>query len=353
VRDGASVLPVLSPAAQRLVRPPAFAAVGCKPAVTSLSGRGEHVAALGDARGGGADLLVLAPATANTVSKVALGVDDNALLTFATTLAARVPILVAPAMHATMLANPPVQENLARLRARGAVVLAARMEEEAAKMASIEEIDAHARRLLSGRPLANRRVLVVAGPTAEPLAEDLVLTNRASGATGVALAEEAFRRGAEVELWMGDVEEPVPTWIGFRRFSTVDDLLALAPLARGFDAVFVPAAVGDYAPAARANGPGEVPLRPLPKFVDAVRKHFAGPLVAWKAQAGGDDAALRRRAQELRARLDATLVVGNRVEDVSAARTRALLVAARSAQPFEGTREALAAALLEAVFPRR
>lgn len=342
---GAEVQAVLTPAAARLVGLMALRdATGFAP-VTALTGEGEHVREL---QAGGADLLLLAPCTANTLGKVALGLDDNPVTTYATVLLSRVPVLVAPAMHDTMWDNPAVRLNLQRARDLGCHIALPRSEEGAAKMASLEDLEAWVLRLLGPQTLARRRVVVVAGPTSEPLGDDLWLSNRSTAATGLALAREAFRQGGDVELWVGG-EAPAPAGVAVRRFTTVDDLLALAPHTRGADAVLVPAAVGDYAAAGPRDAQGRVPLRPTPKFVDAVREHFRGPLVCFKAESGLDDKALLARARELQQRVGAALVVANTLERVGPSQTQALLVDAQGAVPFRGSKEALARAVLERV----
>jgi phosphopantothenoylcysteine decarboxylase / phosphopantothenate---cysteine ligase len=343
---GAEVQAVLTPAALRLVGPAAFRdASGLEP-VTALSGEGEHVREL---RPGGADLLLLAPCTANTLAKVALGIDDNPVLTFATVLLGHVPTLLAPAMHDEMWANPAVRLNLQRAHDLGCVVVAPRSEEGAAKMAPLEDLEAWVLRALGPGRLMGRRMLVVAGPTSEPLGDGLELSNRSTGSTGVLLAREAFHQGAEVTLWLGGSAAPPPGVRDVHRFTTVDDLLALAPQARSFDAVLLPAAIGDYAAASERDAQGKVALRPTAKFVDAVRAHFGGVLVAFKAESGLDDKALVAKARGLQGRVRAALVVANDLDRVGRDATEALLVAPEGVVPFRGSKAALAMAILERV----
>lgn len=345
---GGEVQVVLSPAALQLVGLAALRDASGSEPVTALTGKGEHVREL---LSDGADLLLLAPCTANTLGKVALGLDDTPVTTFASVLLGRVPVLVAPAMHDTMWANPAVRANVARLRDLGCVVLAPRSEEDAAKLASLEEVVAWAARLVGPRALEGRRVLVVAGPTAEPVAPGHWLSNRSSAATGLALAEEAFRCGADVEVWLGWGPAQAPWGCASRRFGTVEELLALAPETARFDAVLVPAAIGDYA-AAGAMERGRVPLRPTPKFLDAARQHFPGPLVAFKAESGLDDKALLARARELQERVHASLVVANRLEAVGPEATEALLVGPEGVVPFRGSKQALAEEVVRRVAAR-
>jgi phosphopantothenoylcysteine decarboxylase/phosphopantothenate--cysteine ligase len=336
-------------AAQRLLGPGSLRdACGAEP-VLQLTGAGEHVREL---MPGGASLLLIAPCTANTLGAIVHGLDDNPVTTFASVLLGTVPVVLAPAMHDSMWRNPAVRANLQRARELGIVLVEPAHVEGAAKMAPLEDIVAWVERAAGPGTLRGKRVLVVAGPTEEPLGQDLVLSNRSSGATGLALAREAFRLGAEVELW-GGADMPAVVGCGLRRFGTVDDLLALAPRARDFDAVLVPAAIGDY----RATEPlgsegGAIPMRPTPKFLNALREHFQGPLVAFKAEAGADDKTLLAKARALQQRVGAALVVANSLERVGPAASAALLVTPADAQPFEGTRDALAAEVLRRVAAR-
>ncbi|HEV8358928.1 MAG TPA: phosphopantothenoylcysteine decarboxylase [Candidatus Thermoplasmatota archaeon] len=343
---GAEVQAVATPAALRLVGPAALRdATGLEP-VAQLTGRGEHVREL---LPDGADLLLLAPCTANTLGKVALGLDDSPVTTFASVLLGHVPVVIAPAMHATMWDNAAVRLNLQRARDLGCVIVAPRLEEGAAKMAPLDDLEAHVLRALGAGTLAGRRVVVVAGPTSEPLGEGLWLSNRSTAGTGLALAREAFRQGADVELWLGAATPDAPAGCTLRRFTTVEELLALAPHAHGADAVLVPAAVGDYAAAGPRDASGRVPLRPTPKFVDVLREGFDGVLVCFKAESGLDDKALLAKARALQERTRAALVVANDLERVGRAATEALLVEPERATPFRGPRDELAAEVLRRV----
>ena len=352
IRHGARVLPVMTREAARIVHPNALEfATGVKP-VTELTGAVEHVAALGKGQGGAA-LMLVAPCTGNTVSKIALGIDDSPVTTFVSTGLATTPILLAPAMHETMYDNPFLVENLERLRRAGVHFVEPAMEEGKAKLAEPGTIVEHVLRLAGPRTLAGKRVLVVNGATHEPIDAMRVVTNRSTGATGAALAREAFRLGADVELWHAHGDAPLPAHVPLRRFSSVRDLLAMAPDARGFDAVLVPAALSDYAPAPREGkvssraGDLDLKLHPAPKFIDALRESFDGALVPFKAESGVAGDALVEKARATLRRVGASFVVANDLADVSAVRHRALLVDAASATPVEGAKDALARAVLD------
>ncbi|MEW6284118.1 MAG: bifunctional phosphopantothenoylcysteine decarboxylase/phosphopantothenate--cysteine ligase CoaBC, partial [Candidatus Eremiobacterota bacterium] len=197
MRHGAEVHPVLTPAACELIAPAALDwATGNAP-VVRLTGRAEHLELCG--REGICKLLLVAPATANTLGKMALGLDDTPLTTVATTaLGAGIPVMVAPGMHEPMYHHPAVRDNLARLERIGVQVVPPLLEEGKAKMASPECILEAVLARLGSRRLRGRRVLLTAGPTREPLDAVRVITNPSSGRMGVELAREASLRGAEV-----------------------------------------------------------------------------------------------------------------------------------------------------------
>lgn len=353
MRHGARVVPVMSKDAQKIIHPYALEfASGVKP-ITEITGRVEHVDLLG--RGPGkADLLLVAPCTGNTLSKMALGIDDGPVTTFASTGLTTTPTLVCPAMHDSMYDNPFLLENVERLKRAGVHVLDPKLEEGKAKLAEPEDIVEHVLRLLGPGTLRGKRLLVVNGATQEPIDAMRVVSNKSTGRTGAALVREAFRLGADVEHWFGHGEAELPK-VPTRRFSTVADLMALAPEAKGFDAVLVPAALGDFGPAPvmgkiSSEGDGlDLHLRPLPKVIHELRKRHAGLLVAFKAESTVTDEALVARARRSLARSGADLVVANRLEDVAPDRHRAFLVDASSAQPLEGAKDDLALAILSRV----
>jgi phosphopantothenoylcysteine decarboxylase/phosphopantothenate--cysteine ligase len=341
---GATVQPFVSSSALQLVGLDALRDASGEEPVVALTGAGEHVRELGP---GGADLLLLAPCTANTLAKVALGIDDTPVTTLASVLLGRVPVVVAPAMHDTMWSNPAVRANVERLRGMGCEIVQPLQEEGAAKMAVLDAIEAHVFRALGPRTLQGRRVLVVTGPTAEPLRDGLWLSNRSSGSTGLAIAREAFRCGADVTLWIGWTADAGPSWIPRRRFGSVQELLDLAAETASFEAVVVPAAIGDYA-ASGSPTPGDaIALKPTAKFLDAVREHFGGALVAFKAESEVEDKELLARARALQQRVRASLVVANRLERVGPTETEALLVEERDARPFRGSKDQLAGAIVD------
>src|SRR6476659_1589391 len=199
-----------------------------------------------------ADLLVIAPLSANTLAKLANGLADNVLTQLA--LAFRGPFLVAPAMNVRMWEHPATRGNVETLQSRGVELIGpetgelAEGEEGMGRMSEPEAIFARVRELLGeSDTLAGKRVLVTAGGTREPLDSVRFVGNRSSGRMGVALAEEARTRGAEVTLLAANLAVPAPAGVEVVETPTAADLAREAK-ARAADVVLMAAAVADYAP---------------------------------------------------------------------------------------------------------
>lgn len=255
VLAGHDVHVVPTEGALRFVGRPTLEAISRNPVHTDLyEGVAEvrHVA-IGQA----ADLIVIAPATANTIAKLATGLADDLLGN--TVLASEAPVVIAPAMHTEMWRHPATQANIATLRSRGVTVVGpavgqltgadsgpGRMEEPEVIAAAALEVAAASGR----RDLAGVRIVVTAGGTREPLDPVRFLGNRSSGKQGVAIARAARARGADVVLIAANLEVPDPTGCDIRRVSTALELqAAVTEAALDADVVVMAAAVADYRPA--------------------------------------------------------------------------------------------------------
>jgi len=245
VRAGHDAYPIVTEGAARFVAPETFFALARK---SPSEGPYPHLER--------ADLLVIAPLTANTLARLAHGLADD-LLTEAA-LAHDGPVVVAPAMNVRMWQHPATQANVETLRARGVIFVGpadgelAEGESGPGRMSEPEEIAEVVEHSLStpSGPLAGRRVLVSAGGTREQLDAVRFLGNRSSGRMGVAVAEEARRRGADVTLLAANVAVPVSGGITVVETPTAADLEREA-IARGdADVIVMAAAVADYRPAA-------------------------------------------------------------------------------------------------------
>lgn len=329
IRHGAEVHVVMSKDAQTIVHPWALEFATGKPTITEITGQVEHVSLCGDVPDR-ADLLLIAPATANTISKIAYGIDDTTVTTFATTaIGGGVPVIIVPAMHGSMMAHKIVLANIAKLEKQGIRFLKPKSEESGAKMPSVDYIVSSVIAEIGKRDLKGRKVLVIAGATEEPIDDVRIVTNRSTGETGVELARAAHERGADVELWMGRAEVELPAHIETTRFSSFNDLAKLVKGAKRKDIVFFPAAVSDYSPRKQA---GKLPssesaititLARNPKLIDRIKAKL---VVGFKAQARVKDDELIRKASYLIKRSKCALVVANKVEDVGKGKTRVVLV---------------------------
>jgi phosphopantothenoylcysteine decarboxylase/phosphopantothenate--cysteine ligase len=269
-----------------------------------------------------ADLFVIAPLSANTLAKLAHGLADNVLTQLA--LAFRGPVLVAPAMNVRMWEHEATRENVRALRARGVELIGpeagelAEGEEGMGRMSEPEAIFARVRELLGeSDTLAGKTVLVTAGGTREPLDSVRYVGNRSSGRMGVALADEARKRGAEVTLLAANLAVPAPAGVEVVETPTAADLAREAKARVGADVVLMTAAVADYAPdrmAGKRPKSGEdwqVTLHPTEDVLRALGESRNGAVLVGFGAEEGEAGLERKRHMLAEKRLD--LVVFNDV----------------------------------------
>src|SRR5512142_879491 len=228
VKGGGKVRVAMTPAATRFVAPLTFQALSGAPALIDLLDPAAESTYGHLALARMADLVILAPATADLIARVRAGMADDAVTT--TVLAATCPVLVAPAMNTRMWRNPATQENLAALRARGLLVVGPAAGELAdgdvgeGRLADPEDIAEAAARILGRRDLVARRVVVTAGPTREPIDPVRFISNPSSGKMGYAIARVASRRGADVSLVSGPTGLPDPPGVKVVRVGTAEQM---------------------------------------------------------------------------------------------------------------------------------
>jgi phosphopantothenoylcysteine decarboxylase/phosphopantothenate--cysteine ligase len=361
VRAGHEVIPLVTRGADRFVRRETFFALARKavPAASSLDAYAyPHLTR--------ADLLVIAPLTANTMAKLAYGLADDVLTEAA--LAHRGPVLVAPAMNPRMWAHPATQANAATLADRGVELIGPDEGETAegelgvGRMAEPEEILARCQELLgtSVGALSGKRVLVSAGGTREPLDAVRFVGNRSSGRMGVALAEEARRRGAEVTLIASNLAVPAPEGIAVVEAPTAADVEHAATANAEADVVLMAAAVSDYRPAEieRAKRPKDgtswrIELEPT---VDVLRelgeRRVNGQVLVGFAAEAGENGLERAREKLVAKQVD--LIVYNDVSraDVGfdALENEVVIVSADHERRVEkAPKEVIAAVILDEV----
>src|SRR5437870_627740 len=248
VKAGHEVTPVLTADAERFVTVHTFEALARRESPRDLY---PHLL--------DADLLVVAPLSANTLAKLAQGLADNVLTQ--TALAFDGPVLAAPAMNPRMWSQAATEANVETLRRRGIELIGPEQGDTAegevgvGRMTQPEEIFERCVSLLEKRgQLRGRRVLVTAGGTREPLDAVRFLGNRSSGRMGAALAEEARRRGADVTLLAANLAVPAPRGVEVVEAPTAEAMLEAALARRDADVVLMAAAVADYRPAESADG---------------------------------------------------------------------------------------------------
>jgi phosphopantothenoylcysteine decarboxylase/phosphopantothenate--cysteine ligase len=274
-RKGATVHVVTTPAARQIVHPNAFEYASQNPVINELTGKVEHVALLG--KDGSADLLLIAPCTANTIGKIAHGIDDTPVTTCAVTaLGSGKPVVVVPAMHLSMYSQPLVRENINRLGELVHFVLP-RLEEDRAKFADIREIVLTVERLLSQWDLTKKKVLITSGATIEALDPIRILTTRSSGRTGREIAYEAFRRGADVTI----VHNSTAQLVNQIRVESAAEMseAVLIELEKGYDLFINAAAISDFTvdkhdKKIRSGQALHLELRNVPKLTDIVRAKY-------------------------------------------------------------------------------
>ena len=296
VQRGDDVDVVMTEGAERFVGALTFAALTRKPVLTSLWDAPETIPHIALARA--ADAIAIVPATANVIAKLALGIADDLLANIA--LAARVPLVVAPAMNAAMYEHPATQAHLGTLRARGVTIVEpgvgflAERETGVGRLADrdaiVAAIDASAVR---ANELAGQRVVITAGPTREAIDPVRFLSNASTGTMGIELAREARARGAEVDLVLGPTHVAAPAGVRVMRVVSAQEMydatLACAP---GADVAIATAAVADWRPAERfdhkvkkAQGGDVLPLVRTPDILAALGERKNGTfLVGFAAE---------------------------------------------------------------------
>jgi phosphopantothenoylcysteine decarboxylase/phosphopantothenate--cysteine ligase len=279
MRNGAEVFAIMSPSAQKLISPTLLEWATGNPVITELTGKIEHVQLGGK---GGVDLILIAPATANTIGKIAAGIDDTPVTSLATTaIGSGIPVMIAPVMHGSMYRHPLVSENLKKLSSLGIKIIPPEIVEDKAKFPDISVIVEEVLSALSRKDMTGISVLVTAGPTRSYMDSIRFLTNSSSGKMGYAFAYEASARGARVTLISGPTNLANPGGANIVPVETTEEMLEAVDNALSkekYDLFVMAAAPLDFAIVEKFDG--KVPstselkltLRPLPKIVDVARK---------------------------------------------------------------------------------
>lgn len=320
MRHGAEIHAVMSHWAQKIVHPHLLEWATGNPVVTELTGQIEHITLAGKHEGR-VDLVLVAPSTANTVGKIACGIDDTPVTTtVSSAIGAGIPVVVVPAMHESMYDHPAVIENLEKLRGFGVTVVTPRLEEAKAKIPEVDTIVEQVMALLGPKDLVGKRFIVTAGPTRGWIDRVRYITNPSTGKMGIAIAEALLSRGAEVSIVVGPTLQRLPQNARIIQVNTSEEMLdAVMSELEGSHSLISAAAVLDYVPVERAEkkiaskqSSLSIALKPTKKIIEEARARRKDLfIVGFKVESGVTDKELEKRA---RAKIDSgicNLVVAN------------------------------------------
>jgi phosphopantothenoylcysteine decarboxylase/phosphopantothenate--cysteine ligase len=279
MRHGANVTCVTSDAATKLVQPDYFKWATGNEVITKLTGELEHIRLADYNR---ADLIIVYPATANTLGKLANGIDDTPISTILTVgFGSKIPILMCPAMHASMYDNPAVKKNVEFLKKKIEFLTPQRVEGKAKASEPEDVLEYVLRKFGFSSILKNKKVLMTAGPTVEYIDPIRVITNQSSGKTGVLLASELISSGAKVTLIYGPGIVKPPKGAKIIKIFTGKEMFEAVKkeMRKEFDIVIMAAAVSDYAPVNSSKNKLkstknqiEISLKKTPKIIDQIKK---------------------------------------------------------------------------------
>jgi phosphopantothenoylcysteine decarboxylase / phosphopantothenate---cysteine ligase len=334
MRHGADVIAVLTEEAAELVSPTIFEwSTGNKP-ITKITGRVEHVELVTSKDR--VDLILIAPCTANTLSKIATGISDDPVSTLVcTSLGTEIPLVIALAMHEPMLRNPILLESIAKLKQLGVKFVEGRLEESKSKIATAEDIfmavtGSFNSEAAGTRELESLGFLITAGPTREAIDQVRFISNASSGKMGIALAQACARGGAgNVCLILGPGAS-LPTDFDSRKIKTrsvvsTEDMLNAASeelSSRKYDVFISAGAPADYSVASPKKGKINteendrlsIQLSATPKIISVVKERYPDVcVVAFKAEYGANENELIRKARESLEKSGSDLVVANDV----------------------------------------
>ncbi len=345
-RQGYNVVAVLSESAKKIIGKAALECV-CDEVIEEIR-KAEHVKLLGE--NGEASALLIAPATANTISKFACGIADTPVTLMAlTALGSGKPVLIAPAMHISLYRA--INENLESLKKKGVFIIPPRIEENKAKIAHHKAIVLCLEKALSDKPMNGKKVVVTSGPTYEFIDPIRFISNKSSGKMGNALAVELWKLGAEVVLVSSSpLPFELPELKRVKITSVFDMLHAVLDEIKTADLFVCAAAPSDFIPAKRTEKKIKtqeklcIELKEAPKIVKEVRKVWNGDMIVFKAETGISERELEEIARKKLSEDNALFVVacdvmerGMGTEDI-----KVVVVGKDFVKSFEGKKEEVA-----------
>lgn len=319
MRHGADVTCVASDAVTKLIQPDYFKWATGNEVITKLTGDLEHIRLADYNR---SDLIIVYPATANTLGKLASGVDDTPISTILTVgFGSKIPILMCLAMHASMYENVAIKKNIDFLKNKIEFIFP-QMIEDKAKAAEPEDVlDYVLKKYGFSSILKNKRILVTAGPTIEYIDPIRVITNQSSGKTGILLTSELISSGAKVTLIYGPGSEKPPRGAKVIKIQTSKDMFDAVrnEMKKRFDIIIMSAAAADYTPEnpsktkIKSNqNKIKINLKKTPKIIDHIKKYQKDVfLVGFKAEVGISKQQLIREARRKMVESSADIIVAN------------------------------------------
>lgn len=335
-RFGAEVRVFMTPAATQFITPLSLEWASKNKVITDLSGSAEHITH--------SDAVIVAPATLDFISKTAMGFADSAAGTLLQSAISRLPVFFAPSMHLSLSQNPIYQNHLKNLSSISNVEIFDPVESEGkAKLLSFEEITARICHRLSASQLKNISMVISLGPTRSYADDFRYLSNRSSGTLGFAIADELFRRGANVTCIAGPTQIQVPSYLPVRSVETLDQMrfefLGTLDSTKAKVAIFC-AAVLDFEVTSKSLGKTSsksnwsIDLKPTQKLIQSVSaKNILK--VGFKLESNISIETLKEIAKDSAKSNEAAIVVANRMEDIGNGKHRAFIFNATTQEFFE------------------
>jgi phosphopantothenoylcysteine decarboxylase/phosphopantothenate--cysteine ligase len=345
-RHGAEVFPVVTDSAKKIIHPSSLEYASGNKVVEELTGAIEHVKLVEEC-----DLFLVAPATANTISKMANGIDDSPVTSVFSNALEKIPVVVVPAMHLNMYTNPIIVKNIETLKSYGVTFIDPQIEESKAKIADCESITAEVIRALHNE-LSDRRICIIGGSSYENIDDVRVITNNSTGETARDIAMMAYYLGADVRLFLGSTRVNIPSFLKFERFTNLSSLVSKMDLIKKYDTVIVPAALSDFTTDKKkgkisTDKSFSMTLKPAPKFLKLLREKYKGKIVGFKAEYGISRKELVLRAKMRMAEYSLDMIIANDLRDVKPGFTKAIAIKGGAETELEGEKIEVAKRILE------
>lgn len=318
MRQGGEVRVVMSRDATEFITPQLMHWASGNPVTSELTGNVEHI----DLAKWG-DIIIVAPSTANTISKIAYGVEDTAVTSIVSVAQGlKKPVIIVPAMHKSMYSRKIIQENISKLRDLGIEVLDAEIEEDKAKIPEVEEMINLVKNLIHPKDLDGKKILVTAGPTLEKIDQVMIITNKSSGKMGIEIARAAAARGGEVTLIYGSGTEKTPSMVDTIRVESTSEMKesVFKELESNYELFISAAAPQDFMVEKISNEKIRhtqqlnVKLIPAPRILDEAREKSPGTfLIGFKAEYNVTDEELEKAALKKMKESKLDMVVANDV----------------------------------------